>query len=185
MPLYIHAPVSGSITALTNYCSGGSHPSTQLLLPTDISASPNTSINLKTSNLVTKITTTKMLDSVCTIDPGDPWDTGVMVQLFASNDQLIGVVFFAHVASAIADGTYAYSSSTGKVIGQVPVLCPLANCPDPDGGGPQGQQCYAGGHVHMEAYSPPGMPTLERSVALTCGGAVVMGMSWIFRINYT
>lgn len=178
--LNVASPFTGTITANANYCGGGPHGSVQLALPVDIAAAKGTSVRFYASSLVSKIKTFRMLDSVCALDPGDPWDTGVLVEMYNSSNLLVGKLFYAHLANAIASSSI--TNPNGTQIGTVPDYCPLSLCPDTDGDGEQ--NCFTGPHVHFEIAGIPGGPAPYR-YATSCWSTAYYANTVIFRIDYS
>ncbi|HOG47180.1 MAG TPA: hypothetical protein PLB78_11130 [Anaerolineae bacterium] len=128
MPQFVvYAPVSGYITGLDSYCSGGTHPKVRSsdCCPTDISANANAEVRLYASSSV-KSVGLEFISYVCAVDPS-PWTDGIIAHMYDLNGFEIGSVVYGHLTNRGIDGHYngqVITYNGGYIrVGQVPGLC--------------------------------------------------------------
>lgn len=160
--VYVYAPLSGQITGLDDYCSGGTHRVAKLCCPIDIGVGEGTSVYFYGSGVIKSVRTTYQGSGVCldgTVP--EPWDAGVLVEFFGNyNAQCpIGEVFFAHTQQPVSDGVYNTNSIQVGVV-------PPNTC---------GCDCYGGCHSHVERDANGTTNTFG------CGNPVYAGSTWMYR----
>ena len=157
--IYVYSPYSGANWGQANYCYiSGSHPAGFLANPIDIGGgAAGAAVRFYSS--VGSIRTTRNT-GLCSVNPGSPWNDGVMVELYrnANASCFIGRVYYGHLSNRIANGTY--NSPNTLQIGTL--ASDTCSC-----------GCYSGVHTHMTGTGTPN--------SFTCGQQLYGGSTWIYR----
>jgi hypothetical protein len=140
--------------------------------PIDVGLSSGTTLYYYGSGLIKSVVTVRKPTSTCDSSAGSPWKDGLEVQLYSDVDgggNYIGSIYYGHVQSPIADGTYNTPSGT-LAVGTVPG-CRCSNCTSPC-------SCYDGAHSHIEGCSIDALNS-----AISCGATAYGGTSgtWLYR----